>query len=164
MRQRPADNPTTHFVDEAYIRDGRIDVVGVDGTVQDRTWGYLGLGASYTRGDNASALRGMQTFGGTDGQALAERWFGPSTSGTGKMFAAGLNYNISLGRLLSGPSAFSNEQPDVLINAGFVLAYTQSNLVLLPGATTDASDDTAKFNHRLRYKFGVDALYTFLRG
>jgi hypothetical protein len=160
--QRPADNPTTHFVDEAYIRDGRIDVVGVDGTVQDRTWGYLGLGASYTRGDNASVLRGMQTFGGTDGQALAERWFGPSTSGTGKMFAAGLNYNISLGRLLSGPNAFSNEQPDVLINAGFVLAYTQSTLVVLPGATTDASADTAKFNHRLRYKFGVDALYTFL--
>jgi hypothetical protein len=161
--QRPHDNPVTRYVNEAAPRDGRIDVVGLDATVSHRTWGYLGVAGSYTRGDNASTLKGLQTFGGDSGQTLSERWLSQSTAGTGKLFAAGLNYTLSLGRLLNGTQPFSGDRPDIVINAGFVMAYTLVQPQTLSGTTTPGTipDDVDLYNRRRRYKFGADVLYTF---
>jgi hypothetical protein len=161
--QQPHDNPVTRYVNEAYVRDGRLDVLGFDAMAQHRTWGYLGVVGSFTRGDNASTLKGLQTFGGDSGQTLSERWLGQSTAGTGKLFAAGLNYTFSLGRILSAPQPFSNERPDLIVNAGFVIAYTLVHPLALVGTTTPGpiADDVNLFDRRLRYKFGADALYSF---
>jgi hypothetical protein len=161
LGQLPKDNPTTRYVNEAHIRDGRLDVLGIDTTVQHRTWGYLGVAGSFTRGDNASVLKGLQTFGGESGQTLTERWFGQATSGTGKLFAAGINYTTSLGRMLNAPLPFSGDRPDVILNAGFVLAYTRVTTPVITGTTmgTTFPADVALFDQRLRYKFGADALF-----
>ncbi len=162
--QQIRDNPVTRYVNEAHPRDGRLDVVGFDGAWIDRTWGYLGVAGSFTRADSAGTLRGMQTFGGVDGTALADRWFGDSTGGTGKLYAAGLNYALSLGRILSAPEPFSSDHPDVLVNLGFVIAYTQVDTPVQSGTTDTATlaSDMDTFNHRLRYKLGADVLYACL--
>jgi hypothetical protein len=160
--QQLVDNPVTHYVNEAHIPDGRIDVVGADVAVQDHAWGYLGAAASITRGANAASLKGLQTFGGDSGQSLADRWLGQVTGGTGKLYAAGINYTVSLGRALS-TGAFSNERPDLVISAGAVIAYALMSTPVVEGTTSGItySPEYDKFNKRVRYKFGVDALYTF---
>ncbi len=163
------DNHATRAVDEAHPRDGRIDLLGFDATVNSRTWGYFGVGGSFVKGSNAFTLKGLGTFGG-DGQNLTERWWGPASGGTGRLWVAGLNYSASLGRILTSPQPFTNDRPDVVLNTGFVMAYTLTNTAALqgttlpPGATSPGPlpTDADIFNHRFRYKFGADLLYTFL--
>ncbi len=161
--QQAQDNPVTRYVNEAYPRDGSINVLGVDTTVSHRTYGYLGVAGSYTRGDNASTLKGLQTFGGDSGQTLSERWLSQATAGTGKLFAVGINYTLSLGRLLNAPEPFGNDRPDIVVTAGFVIAYTLVSPQALVGTTMPGTipADVDLYNKRLRYKFGADVFYTF---
>ncbi|MGA9655981.1 MAG: hypothetical protein WBV96_18925, partial [Polyangia bacterium] len=165
--QQAFDNPTTREINEAYIKDGSITVLGWDATVRNSAWGYLGAGASYVQGENAFPVKGLITFGG-DGQSLTDRWWGPMSGGTGKLMAMGLNYNTSLGRMLR-PS-YSADAPDVAIQAGFIMAYTWTQTLTQPGTGPVGSAPSAPsplpasvdlFNHRLRYKFGVESIYTF---
>jgi hypothetical protein len=160
------DNPTTRQVDESYIKDGKLTVLGWDASVRNSAFGFLGAGASYLRGENAFLLRGMSTFGG-EGNSLTDRWWGPMSGGTGKLFALGLNYGTSLGRMLR-PS-YSADAPDLAINAGLVVAYTITETLTIPGTGPAGSpvapgplpESVDIFNHRLRYKFGVESVYTF---
>ena len=161
--QQAHDNPVTRYVNEAAPRDGSINVLGIDSTIQHRYLGYLGIAGSYTRGDNSSTLKGLQTFGGDSGQTLAERWLSSATAGTGKLFAAGINYTLSIGRLVNAPQPFSGDRPDITVNTGFVIAYTLVSPQALPGSMTAGAipADVDLFDKRLRYKFGADVLYTF---
>ena len=156
--QQTFDNPTTREINEAYIKDAHITVLGWDATVRNSAWGFLGAGASYIQGENAFPLRGLNTFGG-EGQNLTDRWWGPSTGGTGKLIALGLNYNTSLGRMLR--PAYSTDAPDVTIQAGFIMAYTLTHPSNLAGTSDPNAAVPDVFNHRLRYKFGVESVYTF---
>jgi hypothetical protein len=177
--QQPIDNPTTREVFEDRIKDGSITVIGWDANARNAAWGSVGIGASYIRGENAFLLRGLNTFGG-EGNNLTDRWFGSASGGTGTLLAMGLNYNTSLGRMLR-PS-YSSDAPDVAINAGFVMAYTLTHTLTAPGTSnpnappaSDLNDPTTwavpltptplsanvdTFNHRLRYKFGLETIYT----
>jgi hypothetical protein len=144
--QRPLDNLTTPQLDESYIKDGSIDTYGFDASISSPIWGYLGVGTSYIRGQNAYPVKGMISFGG-DGESLTNRWWGPPTQGTGKLWAAGLNYGASLARIVSYPTPFNNDGPDIVVNAGFVIAKSWS--------------DFEPFNGRVRDKYGADVMYTF---
>ena len=163
--QQPIDNNTTREVFENQIKDGNITVLGWDANARNASWGSVGIGASYIRGEDAFLLRGLNTFGG-EGNNLTDRWFGPASGGTGTLLAMGLNYNTSLGRMLR-PS-YSSDAPDVAINAGFVMAYTLTHTLTVPGtgsaeapiAPTPLPADADLFNHRARYKFGVESIYT----
>ena len=71
---------------------------------------------------------------------------------------------MSLGRLLNAPEPFGGDRPDVVINAGFVIAYTLVQPQALPGddhAGRPIPADVDLYDKRLRYKFGADVLYTF---
>ena len=97
--RQPVDNPFSRAIDETAIKDGHIDVLGWDARLLMGSRGALGLAASYNRGENIYPLRGLVTFGG-EGQSLTDKWFGPGTGGTGTLYVAGLNYGVSIGRLL----------------------------------------------------------------
>ena len=156
------DNPTTHEIDESYVPNSHLTVVGFDGSVNSTTRGYLGFGASYVTGTSAYPLRGMATFGG-EGQPLTDRWWGTEGGGTGSLYVAGLNYTVSLGRLMSAPQPFRSDGPDLLLNAGAEIAYSTDNAQSVGGATTPGllPTDIDLYNHRVRYKLGIDALYTY---
>jgi hypothetical protein len=165
--QQPMDNLTTHQVHEDYIKDGRLTVLGWDATVRKSSWGTIGAGASYVHGQSSTLLRGLFTYGG-DGQSLTDRWWGSASFGNGKLYVGGLNYGTSLGRMLR-PS-YSADAPDITINAGLIVAYTLTQSQTLPG-TGPASGpaapgpmpaDADTFNHRWRYKFGLESIYSFL--
>jgi hypothetical protein len=141
------DNPVTRQIDESYVKDGRIQAFGMDVAALSSLWGYLGTAVSYTRGDNAYPVKGAITFGG-DGETLTNRWWGQTSSGTGELLAAGINYSASIGRIVSYPVPFNQDGPDLSLNAGFVFAESWSEF--------------QPFDARMRYKGGADLLYTFL--
>jgi hypothetical protein len=144
--QQPTDDPNTKGIDESHLRDGRITVVGADFTVNHPIYGYLGAATSYVSGHDVYLLRGMATFGG-DGDRLTHRWWDDSTDGTGTLTVAALNYFVSLGTIVAYPRSFYGDGPDILINAGVVVARS----------TTDFQP----FN-RVRHKYGLDVLYKLL--
>jgi hypothetical protein len=141
------DNMVTRPVDEAHIPDPSLSVYAGDVEVSHPIWGQVGVGASHIDASNAFLLRGLLTYGG-EGQQLTERWLGVSTGGTGTVDVAAINYNASVGRMLAAPGAFSSSGPDLILNAGAVVAISH---------TADP-----KYDDRLRHKFGVDAFYSIL--
>ena len=116
-------------------------------------YGLLAIGGSHIDAHHAWPLRGLLTFGG-EGRDLTERWLGVDTRGTGQVDVAAINWSGSLGRILSSPRPFDANGPDLLINAGAVIANTHTRAT--------AARTLHCFDDRLRYKFGVDALYAFL--
>jgi hypothetical protein len=150
-----ADNMVTRGVNERYIPDSRISVVGADATVTHNIYGMLGAGASHIDANHAAFLRGLLTFGG-EGQHIAERWLGlgtggPDLGGTGTIDAVAVNYSGSLARIINGNRPFDANGPNLLINAGAVFAVAHT-----------ASPNNVEFDGRRRYKFAIDGLYSFL--
>ena len=64
------------------------------------------------------------------------------------MNVVGINYSGSLGRILSHPKPFDASSPDLIINAGAVIANSHSANPLFDG--------------RVRYKAGLDLFYNFM--
>jgi hypothetical protein len=148
------DNMVTKAINESNIPDGRISVYGVDASMTHPVFGLLAVGGSHIDAKNAWPLRGLLTYGG-EGRELTERWLGVDTQGTGQVNVAAINYSGSLGRILSSPRPFDANGPDLLINAGAVIANTQTK-------SNCGEDMIHCFDGRIRYKFGADALYAFL--
>lgn len=141
------DNPDTRQWDERYPKDGRIHVAGIEAKAVSQTYGYLALGASVIDAKNAYRLRGLSTYAG-DGLSLTNDWLGSTTGGTGRLLVAGINYKLSLGSLLRAPAPFWGDAPDLVVEAAFQAAGTNS-------------DDPA-YDGRFKHKAGLDVLYTFI--
>jgi hypothetical protein len=112
---------------------------------------------------DAWPLRGLTTYGG-EGQQLTDRWFGTASQGTGKLWAGGLNWTGSVRRILFRGAPVSSDDPDITLNVGLAVAYTLTNTQPLNGTTNPSGQalDSDTFNHRFRWKAGVDALYNIL--
>ncbi len=142
------DVPGTRDLDESNVPDGRMTTVAVSLRLKDSIYGFLGAAASVTKARNSTVLRnGMVTYGG-DGEQLADRWLGESTGGTGTLWVAAINHQVSLGKVVAYPTPFPGDGPDLVLNGGFQIATTQT--------------DFDGFDGRVRLKYGLDALYTFL--
>jgi hypothetical protein len=142
-----SDNPDTRQWDERYPKDGHIHVGGVEARAISQTYGYLALGAAMIDAKNVYRLRGLSTYAG-DGVSLTNDWFGGTTGGTGQLLLAGINYKFSLGSILRAPAPFWGDAPDLVFEGAFQIASTKS--------------DDPGFDGRLKQKFGLDALYTFI--
>ena len=142
------DNPGTREIDESDVRDGRITVFGSDLKLLSDTFGVLGIGASLTRGRDSFPLKGLSTYG-EEGEQLTDKWWGVTSGGTGKLLVAAINYQVSLGKVLSYPESFGGDGPDVVINTGFHWTKTWTPY--------------EGYDKRTRHKYGVDAMYTFMK-
>jgi hypothetical protein len=143
----PADNPQTPELDESYVRDPRIRVLGAEVRAISRSWGVLGVGGAFIDGHEAFPLRNIVTYGG-DGERLTNSWWGPDTHGTGTLLVGGIAYSMSMTALLMSPEPFGGNGPDLQLDAGFNIARTTS------------ADPV--FDGRVRHKYGLSALYTFI--
>jgi len=121
------DDPTT-AANEALIRqDGTLKVAGADAVVNAGRFGYLYLGGARVSGRHTESLHNLvqvQDSGG--GKDLSERFFGPGSSGTGKMLLLGAQYSLSLGTLLRYPAEFDGDGPDLTINAFGISGHVSS--------------------------------------
>lgn len=146
--EQDVDDRGTRAVDESNLRDGRISVFGADAKLTSGPFGLLGIGAAYIRARDSYPLKGLVTYGG-DGEQLTERYLGVDAGGSGELFVFAVNYQGSIGKIVSYPQTFDGQGPDIVINTGFHWTKTRT--------------DFANFDGRIRYKFAFDALYTFLR-
>jgi len=151
-----SDNMFTRGINEAHIPDGKISVYGIDASMTHPTWGMVAVGGSHIDAHDAWPLRGLLTFGG-EGRDLTERWLGVDTNGTGHVDAAGINWSLSLGRILASPRPFDSNAPDLVINTGAVVGVSRTDSLCDAQATSPTC-----FKDRWRHKYGVDALYAFL--
>lgn len=142
------DNIQTWAIDESDVKDGRITVLGFDARMNSGTFGYLAAAVSHVRGDHAYPLRGLTTYGG-EGEHLTERWWGVDTVGTGTLLVFGINYQVSLGKIVAYPTPFGGDGPDIVINTGLHVVKVGS--------------EYEPFDGRVRHKYGADVLYTFLQ-
>jgi hypothetical protein len=147
------DNMVTRGIDESRIPDGKISIYGFDASLTHPIIGLLAVGGSIVDARDAFSLRGLLTFGG-EGKDLTERWLGNDTGGTGQVGVLGINWSGSLGRILASPRPFDANGPDVLINAGAVVATSRT--------PSDCQNAPTCFDGRWRHKYGVDALYAFM--
>jgi hypothetical protein len=108
----------------------------------------LGIGAAYIDAKDAFPLKGLKTFAG-EGDRVTSAWLGNHTRGTGKIWVAGIAYNVSVAALMLNPEPFSGQAPDIVVNAGLNIGGIQS--------------EEEPFDDRVRHKFGADVLYTPLR-
>lgn len=140
------DNPGTPQIDESDVRDGHIRVLSGDFKVLSDHFGVFGIGVSHVRAQNAFPLKGLITYG-EDGEQLTNKWFGVTSTGTGKLLVFAFNYQVSLGQVLSYPQAFGGDGPDIVLTTGLHWAKTWTPY--------------EGYDGRTRHKYGIDGLYTF---
>lgn len=142
------DTPDTRDLDETNVPDGRMTTYAVSLRLKDSIYGFLGVGAAITEARNSTVLRnGMITYGG-DGEQLQDMWLGEDTGGTGTLYVVGINHQVSLGKVVAYPTPFPGDGPDLQLTAGAHVATTKTEF--------------DGFDGRLRIKYGLDTLYTFL--
>lgn len=142
------DDVNTRGQDEVAMADPRLDVVGGWAHVFFETWGVLGLASSHIMAKDAYSIRSVNTYA-SFGEELTDRWLGVESFGTGSVTMAALNYELSIGRVVSYPTKFEGHGPDIFIKTGFHVAKSSTKVEL--------------FDNRWRYKGGIDVLYTFSR-
>jgi hypothetical protein len=111
--------PETDLIDESYSRhDGRLTTYGAD--IKFRGWNWMqgGIGASYTKAQNAYALRGLNVFFAGDGQTLARDWLGPHSLGNGTLTGLSAEVSASWGTLWRKPAPFFGEGLNVTTSIG----------------------------------------------
>jgi hypothetical protein len=146
--EAPFDNPTTQEADESNVHDGRIMVYGADAKLNHQAFGLLGVGVAYLKGEDSFPLKGLTTFGGT-GEELTDRYWGAPSQGNGGLLIGGVNYAVSIGKLVNYPDSFGGDGPDIVVNTGVHVVRVTS--------------DYEPYDGKIRSRYGADVLYTFLR-
>ncbi len=141
------DIPGTQQLDESRVYNGRITVWGGDLKLLSDTFGVFGVGGAMIRGHSTYPLKGLITYA-EDGEQLANKWWGVTSGGTGKILVLSGNYEFSLGKIVSYPQPFGGDGPDILVNTGFQWTKTWT--------------DFESFDGRTRHKYGMDVLYRFI--
>jgi hypothetical protein len=141
--QVAVDNMVSRGLDESYIRDGKMHVFAAEAALSHPVWGLLAVAGSRLDATDAYTLKGVLTFAG-EGNQIADRWLGDESTGTGTVDVLGLNYSASIARMLAHPRPFDASGPDVVVQAGAILAASHSKNPLFDG--------------RVRWKAGLDVM------
>jgi hypothetical protein len=109
------------------LPDGRITVVAADLHVTAKRAGHLYLAGVRTQATNAGTVSGaieiMNARGGTE---LMEQYLGPNSSGNGALTTFGMQYDLSVARLVFG-DLYQGLSPDLLISLFGVATKVKSN-------------------------------------
>jgi hypothetical protein len=129
------------------IPDGRITVLGAEAHVTGQ-FGHLYAGIANTQATNAGpvsgAIRILNAQGGPD---LVTEYLGPNSSGNGSLLTFGAQYDVSVSRLLFGPT-YKGKSPDILVS--------------LFGIGTSVHSHDKAYDGILKIKVGAEATYNFL--
>jgi hypothetical protein len=152
---RPVDDPST-MVDESqqvtYDKtqpDGSLTVLGAEIAVRGGRFGRFYIGVSRTALSHTETLSGLvQVLNTGSGYSFMERYLGPASHGTGRLFTVGSEYTISLGKLTRYPEDFWGEGTDVLVSVF--------------GMYNEVKSDDPAYDGRRSYKLGTELTYSAL--
>jgi hypothetical protein len=126
--------------------DGSITVLGADLNAELSPFGRLFVAAAYTKADDARGVSGvirvLNTFGGP---GLMQNYFGPHSGGNGSLTTAGAQYDVSIGKVVRHPQAYSGYGPDLFLTAFGMFTHVTSK------ETTYNDIDKLKYGAELTY-------------
>jgi hypothetical protein len=129
--------------------DGVINVFGADANLELAPFGRLYVAGAYTHADDARGVSGvirvLNTFGGP---GLMQNYFGPNSGGNGSLTTFGAQYDVSIGKVVRHPQAYSGYGPDV-----FASVF---------GMFTHVTSKQAEFNDIDKLKYGAELTYSAL--
>jgi hypothetical protein len=130
------------------IPDGTISVLGADARLMAGRGGHLYLGFARTALTNAATVSGaIEVLNARGGPELIKEYLGPASNGDGSLSTLGVQYDLSVSRLLFG-DAFQGLSPDILVS--------------LFGMHTSVSSDDPAFDGNGKLKLGTELTYNIL--
>jgi hypothetical protein len=115
--------------------DGKIGVLGADLRLSLGRFGHFFAAFAQTTAQDARTVgRVVQVMNTRGGPGLMENYLGDRSGGTGKLLIIGGQYDISIGKLVSYPIAFTADGPDLVVSLfGVTGKVTESNDVRYEG-------------------------------
>jgi hypothetical protein len=137
--------------------DGRINIFAGDVRVNAGRFGHLYLAYSYTDALQARAVsRIISVLNTQGGLGLMNNYFGPNGGGTGTLTTIGGQYDLSIGRLVSYPTPFAGDGPDLFVSLFGMWTHVTSADPGVDITTGHAWNDVDK------RKIGIEATYSLL--
>lgn len=126
--------------------EGSLDIYAADARLTLGRFGHLYLAYAYDNAKYVGTLsRIISVLNTRGGQGLIDQYLGGNGNGT--LHTVGGQYDLSIGRLVSYPSAFSGDGPDLFVSLFGMMAKVYSE---------DAS------RTRTMTKFGIEGTYSLL--
>jgi hypothetical protein len=139
--------------------DGRINIFAGDVRLGLGRFGHFYAAYSYTSALQARSLsRVLSVLNTQGGPGLMNEYLGPQSNGTGSLSTFGGQYDLSLGKLVSYPVAFSGDGPDLVLSA-FAL---QTHVTTPDTGSFAPALGLGAFNGATKRKFGVEGTYSML--
>jgi hypothetical protein len=147
--------------------DGSMDIYAADVRVTAGRFGHLYLAGSYIDARYIASLsRIISVLNTKGGQGLMDNYFGSNSSGYGKMTVIGAQYDLSIGKLVSYPTPFSGDGPDLYVSVFGMLATVKSADGYDGSATTTNSAgapiQVPLADGETKLKYGIEATYSVL--
>jgi hypothetical protein len=137
--------------------DGRINIFAGDVRLGLGRFGHFYAAYSYTDALQARSIsRVLSVLNTQGGPGLMDNYLGNDSNGTGKLTTVGGQYDLSVGRLVSYPTPFAGDGPDLVLSAFGMMTHvtTPSTMPLFDGAPPN--DGSTKL------KYGLEATYSML--
>jgi hypothetical protein len=126
-------------------KDARITVLGADLNVTAGRAGHLYAGLAHTSATNADRVSGaIEILNARGGPELVKNYLGPNSGGNGTLSTFGVQYDLSISRMLYG-DRYTGESPDILLS-------------LFTVSTSVSSNDSA-YDGVFKLKGGAEATY-----
>jgi hypothetical protein len=129
--------------------DGSVGVLGADLRLTLGRFGHLYLAGSQVTAEYAGTVgRIIEILNAPGGKGLMDNYLGDQSNGTGKLSILGGQYDLSVGRLMSYPTPFYGDGPDIVVS--------------LFGMGVNVESDDTRANDVSKAKFGAEATYSLL--
>jgi hypothetical protein len=99
------------------LPDGRITILAGDLRLNLGRFGHLYAAVSHTDASEASSVgRIVEVMNTRGGPGLMQSYLGNKSGGTGKLIIMGGQYDLSVGKLISYPTPFTADGPDLVVS------------------------------------------------
>jgi hypothetical protein len=127
------------------LAKGRITVLGADLHLTAKRAGHLFIGGAYTKATDAGSVSGaIEVMNARGGPELIEQYLGPQSGGNGALSTFGVQYDLSVARLVFG-DLYEGMSPDILVS--------------LFGVGTKVKSDDPGYDGVFKMKGGAEVTY-----
>ncbi len=138
--------------------DGGMDIAATDLRMTLGRFGHLYLAFAYTKAENARTVsRIVSVLNTKGGKGLMDNYLGLLGNGTGTLTTIGGQYDLSIGKLVSYPTPFSGDGPDL-----FVSLFGMQTHVSSADCTPCDGSGPRRFDDITMRKFGIEGTYSLL--
>lgn len=137
--------------------DGKIRIIGADARATLGRFGHLYFAGSWLLARYAGTVgRIVEVLNTPGGPGLIQNYFGNQSDGNGSLAIYGAQYDLSIGRLVSYPTPFTGDGPDIYVSLFGIATQVKSD-----DKRTDVTG-AKLYDGVTKLKYGVEASYSLL--